>query len=285
MFSKKAVEREAFAKVNLTLEILGTRDDGYHALRSVVQQISLCDTVSVEEAEDFSSDSGFSDDLCVKAAKALAAAAGIANGAAIRIVKRIPVGGGLGGGSADAAATLLALNDLWDLGWSRERLASVAIDVGSDVPALVLGGTVLMEGRGEKVAALFSEDVRREPFHLVLVNPGVFCSTAEVYSGCDSRLQEDPSILYNMRSALQSCDTASVASAMMNDLQAPAVALHPEIAGALEALRRAGAEGVMMSGSGSTVFGLVRDEAEGRKTADDLRSRGFWAECVHTVVR
>ncbi len=285
MFSKTAVERKAFAKINLTLEILGMREDGYHALKSVVQQISLYDTVTVEESSSFSSDSGFRDDLAVKAARTLATAARVEKGAAIKIVKHIPVGGGLGGGSADAAAVLLALNDLWHLGWSRERLAAVAADVGSDVPALVLGGTVLMEGRGEKVTPLFPENTRLKPFHLVLSNPGVFCSTGEVYSKCDSRLQEEPSILYNMRSALQSGDTISIASAMMNDLQAPAVGLHPEIAGALEALRQAGAEGVMMSGSGSTVFGLVPNEAKGREIALEMKERGFWAECVRTIVR
>lgn len=285
MLSKKTVERKAFAKVNLTLEVFGTRDDGYHTLRSVVQQISLCDTVTVEEAGTFSSDSGFSDDLSVKAAKALATAADVRKGAAIKTVKRIPVGGGLGGGSADAAATLLALNDLWRLGWSRERLASVAVDVGSDVPALVLGGTVLMEGRGEKVSPLFPRDAPIKPFHLVLANPGVFCSTKDVYAKCTSRLQETPSILYNMRSALECGDTGAVAEAMVNDLQKPAVALHEEIAQALEALDDAGAEGVMMSGSGSTVFGLVRDEARGSEIAAALKEQGFWAECVHTVVR
>lgn len=282
---KKSIEREAFAKVNLTLEVLGKRADGYHSIRSVVQQISLHDTVIVEESDDFSSDSAFPDDLAVKAARLLASVACVKKGAFIKIVKRIPVGGGLGGGSADAAAALLALNELWDIGWSLERLVNVARQVGSDVPALVLGGTVLMEGRGEIVAPLFPENTQSEKINLVLVNPGIFCSTKDVYAKCNFRLQETPSILYNMRTALESCDVHAVASAMMNDLQAPAFSLHPEIESALKALVNAGVEGAMMSGSGSTVFGLVPNEADGRKIADEMKKRGFWAECVHTIVR
>ena len=283
--AEKRITVPAFAKVNLTLEVLGCRTDGYHALRSIVQQISLFDTVTVSIAKGFHSNSEFKYDLALKAAQTLANVAGINEGVSIEIVKRIPVGGGLGGGSADAAATLLALNDLWEIGWSREKLAAIAAQIGSDVPALVLGGTVLMQGRGEIVSPLFDQRTQLKEFYLVLINPGVFCSTKEVYLKCNSRLQEDPRILYNMSSALQNGDEKRIASAMMNDLQISAVKLHPEITAALKALEERGTLGAMMSGSGSTVFGLVSNEAEGRKIADEMRKRGFWAECVHTIVR
>ena len=136
---------EAYAKVNFTLEVFGKRADGYHALRSVVMPISFSDTLDIEVADDgeITSDTGYDDDLCVKAARILRSSSLIPRpsslGAAIRVAKRIPAGGGLGGGSADAAAVLRALNELWEVGLSREELAEVGAQVGSDVPALVMG--------------------------------------------------------------------------------------------------------------------------------------------------
>ena len=281
------MKTEAFAKVNLTLEVFGTRPDGYHALRSVVMPVALADAVEIEEDLDLSCNSGFPDDLCLKAARVLRASVlpdGRTRGACIRVAKRIPVGGGLGGGSADAAATLLLLNDLWGLGLARPELAALGAQVGSDVPALVLaqgGGTpVLMEGRGEQVAPLAPPP---EPLHLVLANPGVFSSTAAVYAKCRSRVTNDPSILYNMQTALASGDPERVAAALVNDLEAPAMALHPEIGAAQASLREAGALGVRMSGSGSTVFGLVRTEEEGRRVAAQLEAKGLKAWSVRTA--
>ena len=275
---------EAFAKVNFTLELLGKRQDGYHALRSVVVPVSLSDTLEFALDADISCNSGFADDLCVKAAKVLREHCAGGKGAAIKIEKRIPVGGGMGGGSADAAATLVALNELWGLGKSREELAEIGATVGSDVPALVLGGAVLMEGRGEKVSRLKLDS--RTIFNLVLVKPGVFCSTAEVYAACRcGHLQNDSSILYNMRHAMECGDCREVGLALMNDLQASAMALHPEILTAMEDLRQAGCISVLMSGSGSTVFGLVPDEAQGHKIAALMEAKGYWARSVHTIVR
>ena len=277
---------EACAKVNLTLEVLGERSDGYHALRSVVLPISLADTLTVEATGDgaFSSDSGFPDDLTVKAARALDAAcpdgASGRRGARILIEKRIPVGGGLGGGSADAAATLVALNELWRTGLDVAALASVGAAVGSDVPALVLGhagGAVLMEGRGETVSRL---EVPTDFFSVVLVNPGVFSSTREVYARCRARDEGAPSATAAAVEALRARDLAALAAALANDLEPPALALHPEIAAVRDALRAEGAEGVMMSGSGSTVFALATDSAAADELAGRMRARGYAGVCV-----
>ena len=117
------MKAEAFAKVNFTLEVFGKRPDGFHSLRSVVMPISLCDTLYFEHAGEITCDSGFADDLCVRAAEVLRSGCGCSRGVSIKAEKRIPVGGGLGGGSADAAATLVALNELWGLGRTREELA------------------------------------------------------------------------------------------------------------------------------------------------------------------
>ena len=276
---------EAYAKVNLTLEVFGERSDGYHALRSVVLPVSLADTLDVEatDAGTVTSDAGYDDDLCVKAARILkSSVSGLpsSTGAKIAVTKRIPAGGGLGGGSADAAATLVALNEAWGLGMSREKLAEIGAQVGSDVPALVLGGPVLMEGRGERVTRLPGG---RETVNLVLANPGVFSSTKEVYAACTPRLSADDSIVSCMRIALAEGDVPGIAAVLTNDLQEPATALHPEIGEALAALKAAGAQGVLMSGSGSTVFGLVESKAQGAEIAAQLSAKGYWTRCVRSI--
>lgn len=276
---------EASAKVNFTLDVYGKRPDGYHALRSVVMPISLADTLEIEATQDgvISSDTGYADDLCVKAARVLRASCAAPSasnlGAMIRVTKRIPAGGGLGGGSADAAAVLCALAELWRLGLSRTELAEIGAQVGSDVPALVLGGPVLMEGRGECVRSL-ADCVR--PLNLVLVNPGVHSSTKEVYASCTPRPLESASPTDAMIAAMKSGDLTQIAAATANDLQAPAVKLHPEIADALTSLRAAGATGVTMTGSGSCVFGLVPDAATAERISSELNFKGYKSWPVQT---
>ncbi len=252
---------EAFAKVNWTLEVLGRRADGYHALRSIVVPITLSDTLTLEPAADLTSDTGYPDDLCLKAARVLREVARCPQrGARIHVEKRIPVGGGLGGGSADAAATLVALNDLWGCALTPEQLAEIGAIVGSDVPALVLArfyGAILMEGRGEVVTPL------KEIYdaHLVLVNPGLFVSTPAVFRACTPR---------------------TAPTAVYNDLEAPAIALHPEIAAAKAALTAAGADAVRMSGSGATVFGLAPSAEAATGLAARLRTQGWQAWAIKT---
>ena len=286
---------EANAKVNFTLEVFGKRADGYHALRSVVMPISLSDTLDIEVTDDGSitSDTGYDDDLCVKAAKALRSARLFdcldcsivrLKGARISVKKRIPAGGGLGGGSADAAAVLRALDELLKIGLSREELAEIGAQVGSDVPALVMGGPVIMEGRGEKVAPIEqSNNLSNRTIHLVLVNPGVQSSTKEVYAACEARPLDAENATAKMVAALRAGDVGEIAAALMNDLQAPAVKQHPEIADALVSLRTAGVVGAMMSGSGSSVFGLVENEAEARRISSEMNARGYKAWPVQTL--
>ena len=279
---------EANAKVNFTLEVFGKRADGYHALRSVVMPISLSDTLDIEVTDDGSitSDTGYDDDLCVKAARVLRnnRIIELSNnrnpGAVIRVTKRIPAGGGLGGGSADAAAVLRALNELWKVGLSREELAEIGAQVGSDVPALVMDGPVVMEGRGEKVQDL---RLKTEDLNLVLVNPGVQSSTKEVYAACEARPLGGGNATARMAEALKSGDLGQIAAALMNDLQAPAVKQHPEIADALVSLRTAGVIGAMMSGSGSSVFGLVADEAAAKRISRELNDKGLRTWPVHAI--
>ena len=260
---------EAHAKINLTLEVLGTRPDGYHELRSIVAAIPLHDDVELQDAPTGEVSVEMVGDgleipdvppeknLAVRAARALQKACGVSRGVRIRIVKRIPAGAGLGGGSADAAAVLNGLNELWGLGLSTERLCAVGAEVGSDVPALVLGGVgvglVLMEGRGEKVRAWDAGEtpasylraqrpatpIEGRPAtpifdeRFVLRVPNVNASTARVYA---EFREEDR-------------------GKCRNDLQPAACRLYPIIAETIAEMEEEGLEDVQMSGSGSAVFG------------------------------
>ncbi len=233
---------EAHAKINLTLEVLGVRPDGYHDLRSVVVPVPLHDDVTLAPAADIAvdmpGDLPQEKNLAWKAAQTLRRATGCTKGVRIVIEKRIPTGAGLGGGSSDAAAVLNGLNDLWELGLPKSRLCELAAEVGSDVPALTLGGPVLMEGRGERVTPLAESPLADFPLpdlsHLVLRTPPVFVST--------------PAVFQEFRES----DRGQGA----NDLQPAACRLHPEITLALAELETEGCTGVMMSGSGSSVFGF-----------------------------
>ena len=314
------IKIEAHAKVNFTLEVLGVRPDGYHDLRSVVVPVSLADEVILEPAAEVSlalrslrplktletletleslktletlrtlETLEAEDNLAVRAARLMQRESGRKDGVAITLEKRIPVGAGLGGGSADAAAVLNGLNDMWGLGIPRPELAKLGAEIGSDVPALVLGGPVLMEGRGERVAplftfhsSLFTLHSSLFTFHLVLANPGVFCSTPEIFKAFEAPLRNRPEILYNMRVAVQSGDSVAVARALQNDLAATATRLHPEIGAARRRLEYAGCMGVSMSGSGATVFGIARDVADAGRIARELAAEGLWSVAVESV--
>ncbi|HEV8584196.1 MAG TPA: 4-(cytidine 5'-diphospho)-2-C-methyl-D-erythritol kinase, partial [Methylomirabilota bacterium] len=173
----------AAGKVNLVLEVLGKRDDGYHELVTVMQAVDLSDRLTLEDADGLelrSSAPGVPTDgrnLAMRAATALRDASGVGGGARITLDKRIPVAAGLGGGSTDAAAVLLGLNRLWKLRWPLARLDEVAAGLGMDVPFFLRGGTALATGRGERV-----EPLRGRSLGLVLVNPRFAVSTAETYA-------------------------------------------------------------------------------------------------------
>ena len=282
---------EARAKINLTLEVFGKRADGFHDLRSLVVPISLADEITLRPSEEITlrvteAVSGVADqigptanNLAVRAVQLMQRVSGRTDGVAIDLVKRIPIGSGLGGGSADAAAVLHGLNDLWRLHISDEELAHLAAELGSDVPVQTLGGLTLMEGRGERVTR---ERTPGPILHLVLAFPGDFVSTAKVYANVIPQLTNGGQIVDNMRHALSGGDARTVAAALYNGLTSAAEALCPAIARARAALRAAGALGVSMSGSGSCVFGLARDAADARRVAKNLAGTGLMALPAHT---
>lgn len=281
---------EAPAKINLTLEVLGKRPDGYHELRSIVMPVSLADTLSltttyaqtamtltVAPGVDLSKIGSVDRNLAVRAARLMQERYQVNAGARIHIHKRIPIGGGLGGGSADAAGVIRGLDKLWELGRPRDELVALGAELGSDIPALVHGGAVLMEGRGERVRGLFEGDVpdRCEGFWLVIANPGVMCPTPDVFKNYRGGLTVSPFILHNVTSSIRTSDVSAVADALYNGLQSGVFESYPCVAQTAARLQEAGCLGVLLSGSGASVFGLARDEVHGREIGRKLGS-GFW---------
>ena len=287
---------KANAKINLTLEVLGMRPDGFHELRSVLMPVSLFDTVTLEEipgpgievemrAEgvDVSGMSG--ENLAARAAKLFQARTGISRGVRIRIVKRIPLGGGLGGGSADAAAVLRGLQTVWDARLKRAELLSMAAELGSDVPAMTLGGAVLMEGRGEKVRRIRVPGDRR--MWILLANDGTHCPTAEIYGHYDrmeGRFEKKGTASLDIVSPVFNGDTRAVAGLLSNDLQE--VVLNGFIDIRLlyrKMLSEEGALGVLVSGSGSSVFALMGSETQGKKLRAKIKEYACWSALVQTL--
>jgi 4-diphosphocytidyl-2-C-methyl-D-erythritol kinase len=268
----RAVTREAHAKLNVFLRVLGVREDGYHELESLVLPLSLADSVVVEDASSLEvevrGDAAMAEavvsggmNLGLVAALALADSCGVTRGARVEIVKRIPVAAGLGGGSADGAAVLLALNELWDCGLGLEDLLSLGEHVGSDVPALLPGGPVLVRGRGERVEQIPMATTWWviRPFDFPTRSPDAYRWWDEDEAGTGPA----PTALLQ---ASARGDLEALGAALASDLEGPVSARHPEIATAREELLDAGALGAVMSGSGPTVVALARDRAH----ADEL---------------
>jgi 4-diphosphocytidyl-2-C-methyl-D-erythritol kinase len=274
----------ASAKVNLVLEVLGKRPDGYHELSTVMQAVDLFDRLTVEAAATITLETSEpalpTDDrnLVVRAARLLQEAAGIEAGARIVLDKRIPLAAGLGGGSSDAAATLLGLNRLWGLRWRRERLVELAVKLGMDVPFFLGRGRALGTSRGEVLAALPGVG----GYALVLVNPGVGLSTQEVYGRVPPGWRAESDGTKRMLDALKKRNVVRVAGALTNHLEHWVEPAMPVIGRMKAALLAAGALGAAMSGSGPTVFGLARSLDQARQIQRRVNRGGWSAWAVRT---
>ena len=251
------------AKINLALVVGERRGDGLHEVATVLQRIDVCDRLELGEGRELLVE-GFAADTLVRAALTrLAAEAGTEPRWRVRLDKRIPVGAGLGGGSADAAAVISALNDLWQLDLDRQTLMEVAAEVGSDVPYCLAGGTGLATGRGEDVTPLPAPD--NLAFVLGISDEPLL--TADVYDMVD--LLEPAADVGSapMTLALGAGDGTEIAALLHNDLERAAVALRPELAQKKERLLDAGALGAALSGSGPTLFAVATDEGHARHIA------------------
>jgi 4-diphosphocytidyl-2-C-methyl-D-erythritol kinase len=251
----------AFAKVNFSLRILGRRPDGYHEILTVLQTISLHDTLKITVTDGphivLSCDDGSipagAENIVIRAARALQKQCAPNMGAYIRLEKRIPSAAGLGGGSSDAAVTLLALANLWDTRIDSNELLEIAGTLGADVPFFFHGGTALATGVGKDIAEL--PDPSREKF-LLVVKPNASLSTANAYSALKARsltTAEAKTILSSSQrnEFFDNFDS----EALQNDFEEVVFSLEPEIGRAKVALLKAGARAALLAGSGSAVFG------------------------------
>ncbi len=259
-----SIKKIARAKVNIALDVLGKRKNGYHDVSMIMHTIELFDELSFQKnktgkATMQSSDPTIPEDernLIIKAANLFMKSYGICEGVHISLEKRIPHAAGLGGGSADAAETFLALNELFEVHASIEELMNLGVNIGADVPFCILGGTALAEGIGEiltKVPALPS-------CKIVLVKPSTAVSTAEVYRAYDEvKDVKHPNIL-EMMAALKEQDLKKICASMGNVLEEVTIHKYPELKLYKEEMIKHGALGAMMSGSGPTIFGIFDQE-------------------------
>lgn len=270
---------KAPAKINLTLDVLYKRPDNYHEVEMIMTTVDLADRIGLESRVDgvieiISADRFVPNDqknFAYQAAQLLKELYGITDGVTITIEKEIPIAAGLAGGSSDAAATLKGLNELWKLGLTIDELAELGSKIGSDVSFCVYGGTALATGRGEKIKELPAPP----SCWVVLAKPKIGVSTADVYGG----LKVDEIKHPNTAQMIQAIDTDNyelLCKSVGNVLESVTFNLHPEVVTIKEQMRRFGADAVLMSGSGPTVFGLVDNESRVSRIYNGLR--GFCEE-------
>jgi 4-diphosphocytidyl-2-C-methyl-D-erythritol kinase len=274
--NRSAVRVRCPGKINWILKVGGRRPDGFHEVITVLQAIDLWDTLTLHRSGSLTMScnrTGIPTDgenLVIRAARALARRAGIREPtASIHLEKSIPAGGGLGGGSSDAAGTLLGLDRLWSLGFSRESLAEVGAELGSDVPFFLAGGTALGTGRGERIEPLpFAGKV-----YLLLGFPAVMISTAEVYAGLPSDLTPlGNGVNLGALRALKLPEYKDFGFAA-NDLEPVVFDRWPELKSFRDGLLQEGAMHAMLSGSGSTVFGVFEGEDGMNRAGKNLAGR------------
>jgi 4-diphosphocytidyl-2-C-methyl-D-erythritol kinase len=269
--TKEKLVLESPAKVNLSLEFLGLRGDGYHSIRSILVPISLHDTITmVPGGRKFVFHGGqgvpkSDDNLAYRAVKALTKATGVRHGLDLKVVKRIPIAAGLGGGSSNAATVLRGLNELWELGLEERALERIGLELGSDVPFFLRGGVCIAGGRGEELERI----PHAGTLELVVVNPPVKVTSEWAYQHVAEELTRQGTSTSMIKVALASGRNELLAQHLVNDLEAGVAKEHAVVHEIKKKLMAAGCLGALMSGSGPTVFGVAPD----REAAEDIAER------------
>lgn len=278
---EEAFTLPAFAKVNLSLRVLGRRPDGYHEIRTIFQTITLHDRLTFRPTagEDFRllcSDPSLptgEENLVVRAASALRGRYGVRRGAQVELAKVIPAGGGLGGGSADAAAALVGLACLWGVAAEGGGLRELAAGLGADVPFFLTGGTALGTGTGADIEPLPDAPTS----HLVVVTPPAQVSSAEAYKSLKAPALTKGESAASLSVSHSGADfPVSSQWDAVNDFERAVLPAYPEIARARERLAGEGARPSMLSGSGASVFGVFADEEAARRAAASLGDEPGW---------
>ena len=286
---RDALALRSHAKINLYLDVLPRRADGYHDIETVFQTVGLWDALHLEAVDSGAVtltcsrpdlDTGGTNLVC-RAAALLRARTGCTRGAALHLQKNIPVAAGLAGGSGNAAAALVGLNRLWHLGLSAEALAVLALELGSDVPYCLRGGLAAATGRGELLAPLGGGHA----WWHVLVHPPLAVSTAEVYNHPLLEKSGEPrpdGRTVSFQRVIEALAAGDLRAAVFNRMERPVFAMHPVLAEIKARLQEAGCLAAVMSGSGSTMFGVCADEGDARRVAE--RMGGAWPLTVAPAV-
>lgn len=261
---------KALAKINIGLDVTGTRDDGYHLVRMIMQTIHIYDLVTVKKSRDheisMTTNAPFlpvnGDNLCIRAAKLLADEFDISEGTKIHLNKHIPVAAGLAGGSSDAAAVMYGMNQIYGLGLSKRDLMERGVRIGADVPYCLMRGTALSEGIGEILTPL--PPMMRCP--VLIAKPGISVSTRYVYEKLDALAHPKHPDIDAMIADIKAQDLHALGSHMGNILEGVTIAKYPVIQQIKDVMTEHGAVVSMMSGSGPTVFGFFDDEAALQRT-------------------
>ena len=278
---------QAFAKINLGLDVLGKREDGYHEVRMIMQTIRMYDQLdmrkSVEPGIHLTTNKKYipvdENNLVWRAAKLMMDTCGIMEGVSIHLHKVIPVAAGMAGGSSDAAATLVGMNRLFHCGLSKEKLMELGVQIGADVPYCVLRGPALAEGIGEKLTVL----PPMPDCWILIGKPGISVSTKYVYTTLDLNTDTVHPDIDGMKKALEDGNLYGITERMGNVLQDVTIPAYPEVERIKEQMKALGAVNAMMSGSGPTVFGIFDNEEKAQKACQKLRESGSCQQVFLTV--
>lgn len=270
----KTITREAYAKINLGLDVVRRLPNGYHEVRMIMQNVGICDVLTFAKAEegihlqvDNQEVPSDGNNLICKAAKLLLDTAGVTGGVRITLEKNIPIAAGMAGGSTDAAAAFLGINELYEIGYDMEQLKALGVKIGADVPYCIQGGTALAEGIGEVLSVLPAPPA----CFLVIAKPDINVSTKFVYENLRANELEYHPDIDGMIKALEMGDLKGITNRLGNVLETVTVPAYPIIEEIKNVMRSAGAENALMSGSGPTVFGIFTDEEKAKAAAESIR--------------
>ncbi len=282
----ETLKLNAYAKINLGLDVIGRLPNGYHEVKMIMQSVGICDELTFEKQPSgitVTTDSGElptdENNLIYRAAKLLLDTCAVKEGVRIHLTKRIPIAAGMAGGSTDAAATLKAVNQLFRFGKTKEELMELGVKIGADVPYCILGGTALAEGIGERLTPL----PPMPDCHLLVAKPDINVSTKYVYTTLDAAPILFHPDIDGMTAAIFAGDLTGITARLGNVLETVTVPAHPIISKIKEKFLELGSDGVLMSGSGPTVFGIFSDKTAAEKAYASMKQSSLAGQVFLTT--
>lgn len=282
----ETLKLNAYAKINLGLDVIGRLPNGYHEVKMIMQSVGICDELTFEKQPSgitVTTDSGElptdENNLIYRAAKLLLDTCAVKEGVRIHLTKHIPIAAGMAGGSTDAAATLKAVNQLFRFGKTKEELMELGVKIGADVPYCILGGTALAEGIGERLTPL----PPMPNCHLLVAKPDINVSTKYVYTTLDATPILFHPDIDGMTAAILAGDLTGITAKLGNVLETVTVPAHPIISKIKEKFLELGSDGVLMSGSGPTVFGIFSDKTAAEKAYASMKQSSLAGQVFLTT--